>query len=184
MDILMQKKELRESMFAKRKTILPDLKTAYDRWVNQELINLIAERNYRVIHAYIPMPGEIDIRPVIRQLLEQQITVVSPKTLPKRRLENRILHSLEELEMGIMGTQHPLQQDVYEGPIDLIIVPGMAFDRQHYRLGYGGGYYDNFMMTQPAACKAGVFYPFQEVEKVPVEPHDWKLDKMLVKAFD
>jgi 5-formyltetrahydrofolate cyclo-ligase len=179
MDIHEQKKELRTRMFGVRKTINPEQKQQYDHWVNVSLSKLIAERNSKVVHVYIPMLNEIDIRPLIQQLLDQQITVVSPKTLPKRKLENRVLQSLEKLETGIMGTQHPADPVVYDGNIDLIIVPGMAFDTRNYRLGYGGGYYDNFIVNQPSAFKVGIFYPFQKVERVPVESHDIQLDHIL-----
>jgi 5,10-methenyltetrahydrofolate synthetase len=63
---------------------------------------------------------------------------------------------------------------------DFVVVPGLAFDRNRYRLGYGGGYYDNFLMTQPKAQKVGIFYPFQEVVQVPKEAHDVQLDEMVV----
>lgn len=183
MDIHEQKKELRKRMFGARKTINPEHKLQYDRWINTSLSELIAERNCKVVHVYIPMLNEIDIRPLIQQLLGKQVLVVSPKTLPKRKLENRVLQSFEKLETGIMGTQHPADPIVYEGNIDLIIVPGMAFDDRNYRLGYGGGYYDNFIVNQPSAFKVGVFYPFQKVENVPVESHDIQLDHILTTDF-
>ena len=63
----------------------------------------------------------------------------------------------------------------------MIIVPGLAFDAQNYRLGYGGGYYDNFIVNHAQAKKIGIFYPFQKVEKVPVEAHDFPLDKILAQ---
>lgn len=166
-------------MFGERKTIDRDRKKRFDEWINLSLSEMIAERNCKVVHVYIPMLNEIDIRPLIQQMLDEQIKVVAPKTLPKRKLENRILSSLEKLETGIMGTQHPADPAIYEGPIDLIVVPGMAFDAQRYRLGYGGGYYDNFIVTRPEAFKVGIFYPFQEVEQVPVESHDIQLDRIL-----
>ena len=66
------------------------------------------------------------------------------------------------------------------GKYDLIIVPGLSFDESNFRLGYGGGYYDNFMSQHLDARKIGIFYPFQKIEKVPVEAHDLKLDEVLV----
>ena len=54
----------------------------------------------------------------------------------------------------------------------------MSFDEYNYRLGYGAGYYDNFLVNHPNALKVGIFYPFQKVDKVPTEPHDVKLDEI------
>jgi 5-formyltetrahydrofolate cyclo-ligase len=129
------------------------------------------------------MEREIDIAPLLQGLLHKQITVVCPKALSARVLENRILNSLDNLETGIKGTQHPALPQVYEGPYDLIIVPGLAFDHQKYRLGYGGGYYDGFLTTQPQAHKVGIFYPFQQADEVPREAHDVCLDEILLGRF-
>lgn len=183
MDIIEQKKSLRKEMFVKRNAIDRGDKAAYDEWINTELRQLITDRNCKTVHAYIPMGSEIDIRPVISYMLESGITVISPKTLPHHQLENRVLVSLDQLGTGIMGTQHPLEANVYEGTFDLIIVPGLAIDRNNFRLGYGGGYYDIFLASQPDAHKVGIYYPFQQVEHVPVEPHDFRLDAVLIKSL-
>ncbi len=170
-------------MFAKRNALEVAVKSVYDQWMCGELQQLITERNYRTVHTYIPMGSEIDIRPLLHHLLQSGVTVVSPKTLPKRKLENRRLVSLDELETGIMGTQHPLEANVHEGSFDCIIVPGLAIDARQYRLGYGGGYYDNFLVNHSGAHKLGIYYPFQHIEQVPTEPHDLKLDAVLMKPF-
>lgn len=178
-----QKKALRREMFRKRNQIDAITKQHYDQWICSELERIILNRKCKVVHSYIPFLTEIDITPLIKKLLSLNITVVCPKTLPKRKLENRILTSLNDLETGIMGTLHPAQPDVYDGDYDLIIVPGLAFDSTNYRLGYGGGYYDNFLVNQLQAYKVGVFYPVQKVSIVPREAHDMCLDTILVKAF-
>ncbi len=180
MDILTEKKQLRSQMLRRRNEFDPLEKERYDQGICIELEQIIRDQNYRTVHAYIPMANEIDIRPLLQNLLDQGIQIICPKTLPKRKLENRILHSFNELETGIMKTQHPLQTEVFEGIIDLIIVPGLAFDENNYRLGYGGGYYDNFLVHHPNAKKIGIFYPFQNVTEVPREEHDQCLDEILI----
>lgn len=178
-----EKKTLRVLMHQQRKALDPVKKLAYDRWICAEILTLIHTQNFRTIHAYIPLKGEIDIKPLLSNLLSKKITVICPKTLKKRNLENRVLVSLQDLEVGIMGTEHPLQPTIYNGSFDLIIVPGLAFDKENYRLGYGGGYYDNFLASHTGSYKLGIFYPFQEVNSVPIESHDIKLDRILVKEF-
>ncbi|MDZ4667903.1 MAG: 5-formyltetrahydrofolate cyclo-ligase [bacterium] len=176
-----QKKALRKIMLEKRFGLNQLAKYSYDQWVCDALEKIILAQKLKVVHAYIPMSGEIFTLPLLRKLLELNIRVVCPKTLPKRKLENRILSNLTHLETGIMGTQHPANSAIYEGQFDLIIVPGLAFDKQGFRLGYGGGYYDGFLANQPNALKIGIFYPFQEVDNVPLEDHDLRLDKILVR---
>ena len=157
----------------------PVVKAAYDQAVCKALEEIIIAHNYRVIHCYIPISSEINVNPLLSNLLSMERTVVCPKTLPKPQLENRILKSMDALETGIMGTLHPAEAHVYDGPCDLIIVPGLAFDADNYRLGYGGGYYDNFLKNHPEAITQGIFYPFQKVAKVPLEPHDVQLHSIL-----
>jgi 5-formyltetrahydrofolate cyclo-ligase len=178
-----EKKLLRQSMLQKRLQMNASKKDEYDKTICAQLLQLIALKNYHVIHAYIPMANEINITPLLQQLLNQNKTIICPKTLPARQLENRILSSLQDLETGIKGTQHPAAAQAYEGKYDLIIVPGLAFDKERYRLGYGGGYYDNFLATQPQAFKVGIFYPFQQVDAVPREAHDVCLDAILLSEL-
>lgn len=176
-----QKKMLRKEMLIKRAKLNLKDKKAYDLWICEELERLILEKKCKVIHAYLTMGKEIDITPLLKKLLAKKITIVAPKTLPKRKLENRILTSLETIEKGVFGTTHPANPTEYKDSFDLVIVPGLAFDDENYRLGYGGGYYDNFLVNHPDAYKIGIFYPFQRVDKVPTEPHDYKLNEILYK---
>lgn len=181
MNILEQKKSLRNKMLIKRAQLSSSLKKEYDLWICQELEELIEAKNYKTIHAYLPMSKEIDIIPLLEKLLAKGITIITPKTLPKRKLENRVLTSLTDIEKGVFGTTHPSNPEEYKGTFDLIIIPGLAFDENNFRLGYGGGYYDNFIVNHPNAYKLGIFYPEQKVEEVPTEAHDIKLDRILVK---
>jgi 5-formyltetrahydrofolate cyclo-ligase len=125
------------------------------------------------------MKGEVNIIPTIEYMLNRGTNVICPKSLPKRTMENRVLTSLHDLESGMYGTQHPASTQIYKGSYDLIIVPGLAFDKNHYRMGYGEGYYDTFLAQNPNALKMGVCYPFQLVDEVPTEAHDVKLDGVI-----
>ena len=178
-EITEQKKQLRKEMFQRRNAFDLSHKKIYDQKICQELIRRVEERKVKTLHAYLPIQSEIDIYPLLQYCLDKRIRVVSPKTLPARKLENRILVSLQELETGVMGTKHPLQPFEYTGRYDMIVVPGMAFDSRNYRLGYGGGYYDNFLAANTDAYSLGIFYPFQQVPLVPLENHDRQLSSML-----
>lgn len=179
MTITEQKKQVRQQMHAKRAELNQSYKKEYDTWICNSLLKTIKENNYQTIHCYLPMGTEIDIFPLIQILLDRKITVVTPRTLPKRKLKHLILKSLDKLEEGVYGTEHPAGDNKFTGKYDLIITPGLAFDASNYRLGYGGGYYDNFMVQYPTARKIGICYPFQMVDEIPVEAHDLALDEIL-----
>lgn len=181
---MQEKEEMRLQMLKRRLLIDRELKLDYDTFICEKLYANIMDSGSRIVHAYIPLPAEINITFLLERLLKEGFQVVCPRALPGRVLENRVLHSLSELESGKMGTRHPAAPDIFTGQVDFVIVPGLAFDRQRYRLGYGGGYYDGFLVNQTRALKVGIFYPFQEVLQVPREEHDVQLDKILVKDLE
>lgn len=173
------KKDLRTLIQAQRNALPISQKVAYDAQIRADLWELVQERSCKKVHLYLPMGAEINLYPLIQKLLDHQIKVYTPKTLKKRKLEHLELHSLKELEEGLWGTKHPKNSKVYEGAFDLIIVPGLAFDPTHNRLGYGGGYYDNFLKNHRQGYKVAIAYPFQILGEVPVEAHDTKVDIVL-----
>ncbi|GGK38741.1 MULTISPECIES: 5-formyltetrahydrofolate cyclo-ligase [Flavobacteriaceae] len=182
MSVIDQKKILRKEMLLKRSKLLNPEKKKYDEWVCHSLWNSIKTHQSKKVHCYLPMGSEIDITPLIDKMLTHGITVVTPKTLPKRRLQHLVLASLNQLEKGVFGTSYPANATEYFGSYDLIIVPGLSFNKANYRLGYGGGYYDNFMEQHSNSKKIGICYPFQIVEKIPLETHDLQLDEILVNS--
>ncbi len=74
---------------------------------------------------------------------------------------------------GAMGIEEPIG-DKYIGRIDLIVVPGIVFDKTGNRIGFGRGYYDRFLENYPDSVKVSIIYDFQLIEKIEVEEHDKK----------
>ena len=77
--------------------------------------------------------------------------------------------------------QEPLSDEVYQGPIDLAIVPGVAFTKGGDRLGYGGGYYDKFLKEHNCQ-KMGICFESQIVEEIPTEKNDIRMDTVITEA--
>lgn len=180
LDIIEEKSRVRELMLAKRKSIFYKEKRQYDKEICNALQKLILVKKPKVVHSYLPIKGEVDVSPLLKWLLTQQIKVVCPKVLPKRQLQNLELHHFRDFDIGPFRTIHPAGNKVYSGHIDFVIMPGLAFDSEFNRLGYGGGYYDRFLVKNPTSFKAAVMYPFQLLESVPVEEHDVKMDTLIV----
>jgi len=93
---------------------------------------------------------------------------------------------LAELAPGRWGISEPPLSPVTEvaasEPFDLIVVPGVAFDERGYRIGCGGGFYDDFLRHQPAALKVGLAYDELLVATVPVEAHDLAVDLIVTES--
>ncbi len=175
---MQEKAALRRYMLEERDKLNASVKEGFDRIMCERLERLIKEKQARVVHAYLSMGSEINILPLLDRLLLEGITVVTPKAMKGRKIKNLALHSLEDLEEGIFGTKHPAHDEEFTGEIDVFIIPGLAFDRQNYRLGYGAGYYDH-LLSEHKGYKAGICYPFQLTDKLPVEAHDVAMDEVL-----
>ncbi len=169
----------RAHILSLRENLSKDDHAAQSRAVSDQLIELIIKRDAKVVHAYLPMGDEINILPVVAFCLETNRTVVCPETLPKRRLRQLVLHDLSAVVDGRFGTRHPSGHNEFSGTYDLILVPGLAFDLQGGRLGYGGGYYDAFLKTTTAYKVAGAF-EFQKIESVVMDAHDARVDLLVL----
>lgn len=174
-----QKKYLRRFMLEQRNKMVRRERSALSQKICEQLWDLIVEKDVQFIHSYLTMGSEVNVLPLLQKALDNHITVITPKTLKKRRMQNLVLSDLKNMEPGIFGTYHPKNAKEYQGAYDLIIVAGLAFDNRFFRVGYGGGYYDTFLAHQKTAIKVGVCYPFQIIKRVPVEEHDIQLDILL-----
>lgn len=168
----MAQSKLRLSLSAKERAIKSNQ-------VCSQLIDFVISNKPKSAHCFIPMGNEINVLPFIEYCLVNGITVVCPKTLKKPQLKHLVLTDLKSLEKGVFGTVYPSGDKEFKDQLDLIIVPGLAFDNQGGRLGYGGGYYDTFLNKQPNAVKIGVGFSNQLIEAVPMEEHDIWLDAVI-----
>lgn len=174
-----EKKILREQMLLERAQLSEENRKHYANNICNHLEKLCKERSPNVVHSFIPFRKEPDLFPFLSFLLKQEITIVAPKTLPNRKLNHFIFTGKTCLSTGLFGTLYPFGTPVYEGNLDIILVPGLAFDKNGFRLGYGGGYYDNFLKEHNESYKIGIAFPFQLVEKIPVTNHDISVDMLL-----
>jgi 5-formyltetrahydrofolate cyclo-ligase len=133
-----------------------------------------------VVAGFWPLPGEIDIRPLLFQLAAAGHPIGLPVT-PRRglALTFRRWAPGETLVAGRFGTCHPLH-DPFGPEIvpDWCFVPLLAFDRAGNRLGYGGGYYDRTLAAHPHAFRLGIAFAAQEMAAVPVGPYDIRLSRV------
>lgn len=132
-----------------------------------------------VVAGYWPMRGEIDVLPLLGALSQRgQVTALPAVIGRKDPLVFRRWAPGEPLEEGLYGTRHPAVSAAVVRPVCLL-VPLLAFDRKGIRLGYGGGFYDRTLAALRAVgpvVAVGVAYAGQEVESLPAEPHDERLD--------
>jgi 5-formyltetrahydrofolate cyclo-ligase len=127
-----------------------------------------------VVAGYWPMPGEIDIRPLLLALLGRGHAVLLPETPPRGNpLLFRHWRPGTKMLPEPFGTSRP---DAPRGTPTHLLVPLLAFDVHCNRLGYGGGYYDRTIPTLPGVVTIGCAFAAQQVDELPVLPHDAPLD--------
>jgi 5-formyltetrahydrofolate cyclo-ligase len=135
----------------------------------------------RSILFFAPLPRELDVWPLLETALLEGKTVGLPRFDPdlKMYLPCRIRHANRDVQIGNFGIREP-KPDCSELPthLDLILVPGLAFDLDGRRLGRGKGFYDR-LLAEVLGTTCAVAFDAQIVEEVPVEPHDVLLDCIL-----
>lgn len=94
-----------------------------------------------------------------------------PKVVGKDMVFYR-LTDFSQLEPGYYGIPEPARGEIVQWEDAMMIMPGVAFDRDNHRVGYGGGFYDRFLEKHPRIERVAVAFSFQILPQVPVEPTD------------
>ena len=146
----------------------------------QNLLSLAEFQEADTIMMFLSMPEEIDTAEAIVGAWEQGKTVLVPKVCQEKG--RMIAVKIDSLEDGLTTDSAGLRNPVSEAAvafekIDLVVTPGLAFDRAGHRLGRGGGYYDRFLADQRLlATKCGFGFSQQVVDSVPISQHDQLVD--------
>ena len=133
----------------------------------------------KTIVAYYSLPDEVDTHRFIDELLADGKTMYLPKVVSDEDMVLCRYIGAESMKEGAFGIMEPVGAQIStDEAIDVVLVPGMAFDGDGNRLGRGKGYYDRFLksLSHPRPQLIGVCFDFQKVDVVPTEPTDVKVD--------
>ena len=169
----MIKDEIRENMRAKRRALSKDeIKIKSDE-IRQKLFWIECVKQAETVCTFISAFKEPDTVETIKKLWKQGKKVVVPITdIESGTLSLSYINSMDDMEKGAYGILEPKTvRTADENNIDVILVPGLAFDRNGGRMGFGKGYYDR-LLENNKAVKIGLCYDFQILEKIPTESHD------------
>ncbi len=139
----------------------------------------------KVVLAYYALPDEVSLKKMISSFVDVGKLVLLPEVVSETDMILREYHSDSDLKVGAYDILEPRGKvfSDYE-LIDLALVPGMAFDKNGNRLGRGKGYYDRFFskVLEKAGrlpYSIGVCFPFQLVDSVPTDKHDFSVDMVV-----
>jgi 5-formyltetrahydrofolate cyclo-ligase len=178
------KRSLRNSMLQQRRQ-LPETEVMHRSYaVQHRLLCLDVYRQAQTIALYSPVHNEVSTLHLLRDALADHRSVVMPRVVDAD-LEFRRVASLEDLAPGCFGILEPRPETslVELGELELIVLPGVAFDRYGHRLGYGKGFYDRTLLATGRTCRrVGIGYDFQLVKKLPTFDHDMPLDLLVTES--
>ena len=183
---------VQEKRLAREKARLTrrELHKKYCHTASKQLLNFvpdILEKFGRsIVAGFLPIQTEINIIPLLHELVTEQCQLCLPVTpMEPGCLLFRTFSFGQRLELGPYNTKHPYEGSFQVFP-DLVLMPLLTFDKNYYRLGYGGGFYDRtiskFRTTEKKACFVGVAYSGQAVDKVPIASTDEPMDGMLTPS--
>ncbi len=134
----------------------------------------------KVVMLYYPVHNEVDLRPLLEKYYHEKIMLL-PVT-HRHYMEVRPYDGEDMMRRGHLGVPEP-QTERYRGHIDMIFVPGVAFDHHRNRIGRGGGYYDKFLRGHAGAFHVGVCYDYQLKNKtIPHSMLDRKMDRIITPS--
>lgn len=178
----MDKVQLRNNMKQKLINLTKDEHKLYSKDIRNKLVNSLEWQEATTIGITISTNFEVDTVTIIEKGWSQNKKIVVPKCFPKQKqLQFLKINSFKDVENSFFNLREPIVANtvqVEKSDIDLLIVPGLVFDNQGYRIGFGGGYFDRFLadFNQQTVSLA---YHFQMVDEIPKEDYDLPVGKII-----
>lgn len=180
---MLEKKELRKQLLEIRGSIAIEDISEKSRIITEELLSLDEVIEAETIMIYMSFRNEVDTKGLFKELIKRGKRVVAGRCIKStREIIPVIVDGMESFEDGNYGILEPsLDNDrVNIEDIDVVIVPGVGFDRTLNRIGFGAGYYDRFLSKlRPDSKKIAICYDEQIVSKVPTGRYDLKMDMVI-----
>ena len=133
----------------------------------------------RTIYGYLPYNQEVRTVPMLEQAIKDGKRVAVPKVFGDE-MKFIYLNDLTQVERGYAGIPEPIHDGPEaDDPTALVLMPGLAFDPQGHRIGYGGGFYDKFLAREPEHPTLALCYDFQMMEHLETEEFDVPVDCVL-----
>jgi 5-formyltetrahydrofolate cyclo-ligase len=174
------KNQIRQRMKARLASLTPEEYLSYNSAIKQRFFELPVVKYSHKVMIYYAINQEVETISMINSILAEGKIVALPTCMPEKNLRAGMIGNLDELVPGLFGLSEPDHTTLEIKPqdFDLIIIPGLAFDKRGFRLGHGAGYYDRFL-AKTDAFKLGLGYGFQLVDELPINPHDIPVDAIL-----
>ncbi|MDO5448845.1 MAG: 5-formyltetrahydrofolate cyclo-ligase [Clostridia bacterium] len=166
----------------KAKLVAQDVKS-YSEAVAEVFLKQDFYRDAQVIYPYLAYNTEIDTRYIIERAWQDGKIVAVPRVLDDTNMEFFVITSFDDVELGYHDIPEPTTSETVSAKDVLMIMPGLAFDEAHNRVGYGGGFYDRYLEKKESEGirfkKVSLAYDFQVVDNLEVEAYDIPVDNIV-----
>ena len=175
----MNKQELRKQIRAQKRAMTIAQIEEKSRILGELFAQTEEYRRAGTIYGYLPYNQEVRTVPMLEQALADGKRVAVPKCYGDE-MRFIYLEDLSQVEKGYCGIPEPIADEpIAEDETALVLMPGLAFDPQGHRMGYGGGFYDKFLEKEPNHPTIALCYEFQMLEHLETEAHDIPVDTVL-----
>ena len=183
-DVTREKKKIRNKMVELRKNISMEKVLERSEKIEKRLFTLQEYVDADAVMFYVSYNSEVYTHDMIKKALKVKKKVVVPLSdTGNKDIIPIEIKGFDELKPGAYGILEPFyhpERVVSKDELDLVVVPGVAFDLEGHRIGHGLGYYDEFLKTV-TACKTGFAFEFQVLSEIPCEEHDVRMDKIVTE---
>ena len=180
----MRKKALEQRNQLTKHEILQNSKEIFNK-----IFDTSTYKMAKTIFCYIPFRNEVDTTILLNNALDMGKTVAAPlvtdKQLGNEKMVAKIIKNIDiDTRKGAFGIREPFAtlDTIDPSVIDLAIIPGVMFDKNMNRLGFGRGFYDRYLFNLRSDCiKLGICYDFQVINIIPSEKWDIKMDLIITE---
>jgi 5-formyltetrahydrofolate cyclo-ligase len=179
---MLEKKQIRSYIVGIKHTLDDDTLLSNSKAVTDKILNLPQYKAAEKVFIFCSINREIDTKFIIQDALANNKIIALPKVDNNEMIFHKV-KGFDELNDGFFGVREPsiFSPIVKYTENSIVIVPGVAFDNNLNRLGYGGGYYDRFFHKNPKAFKVAIAHDFQILDSIKVDDHDVKVDMLVTE---
>ncbi|MEE9316068.1 MAG: 5-formyltetrahydrofolate cyclo-ligase [bacterium] len=189
-----KKRKIRQEFLKKRNNLSRDEIKSKSEKIEKELFSLPEFQRAKTVMFYVSFRSEVETEKMTRNALKLKKKIVIPVVHGEKIVVSEIKNLKKELTKGSFGIKEPkkeFRRRVNQKEIDLVVVPGVVFDKRGGRLGYGRGYYDRFLrsklirsrMSRSRKCALiGLAFDLQIARKIPLVEEDMKVDKIVTES--
>lgn len=175
----MNKQELRRAIRDRKRAMSPEEIEQRSAKLGELFFQSEAYRSAKTIYGYLPYNQEVRTVPILEQAIRDGKRVAVPKCYGDE-MKFIFMDDLSKVEKGYAGIPEPIADEpIADDPTALVLMPGLAFDPNGHRIGYGGGFYDRFLAQEPEHPTLALCYEFQILPQLETEEFDIPVDCVL-----